>query len=262
MDFHEIDTKGKIWIERVTSFPAWSSADIGRVLYNTVTGQFAYCGVSAWRYSGDVYGPASTTTNKLPQWDTTTRMLKDGLTPDIDGTLSANSDSNVPTQKAVKTYVDGLFATGGVRKLWFYENSAPTGWTIVTASDALLAVKGGTTYTTGGAQVGTWTQPDCILDATMIPAHTHGAAGSHGHTLSWYGPTSGDGVGSESASKFTIGSNLYNNDGYIWQQGNASYYRADTTGDHTHTSVGGGLKHFHGSAYRPLAQVGIICSRN
>lgn len=36
-------------------------------------------------------------------------------------------------------------------KMWFYANSAPTGWTIdSTPSDELLAIKGGSTYTAGG----------------------------------------------------------------------------------------------------------------
>jgi hypothetical protein len=35
------------------------------------------------------------------------------LTKDTDGTLAADSDSNIPTQKAVKTYVDAAIVAGG-----------------------------------------------------------------------------------------------------------------------------------------------------
>lgn len=50
--------------------------------------------------------PASTTTNKIPQWSNTTGTLKDGLGLSTSSTLSGNSDSNVPSEKAVKAYVD------------------------------------------------------------------------------------------------------------------------------------------------------------
>ena len=48
-------------------------------------------------------------------------------------------------------------------KVWFYLNVAPTGWAIDTsAADAILAVKGGTNAynVAGGNQAGTWTQPN------------------------------------------------------------------------------------------------------
>jgi len=37
--------------------------------------------------------------------------------------------------------VNNFFVSG--RKLWLYENTAPTGWTIVSVTDKVLAVKGG-----------------------------------------------------------------------------------------------------------------------
>jgi hypothetical protein len=61
-------------------------------------------------------------------------------------------------------------------KVWFWQNTAPTGWTIdaTAAADAVLAVKAGSgTYAVaGGSQAGTWTQP----------SHTH-TGGSHTHTV-------------------------------------------------------------------------------
>lgn len=37
------------------------------------------------------------------------------------------------------------------RKLFFYNNTAPTNWSTVSAGDRILGLKGGSTYTTGGA---------------------------------------------------------------------------------------------------------------
>ncbi len=58
--------------------------------------------------SGDVVGPASAIDSDFVQFDTTTgKLIKDGgLSRDTDGTLAANSDSRIPSQKAVKTYAD------------------------------------------------------------------------------------------------------------------------------------------------------------
>jgi hypothetical protein len=68
--------------------------------------------LSAGGGSGDVVGPGSATDSDFAQFDTTTgKLIKDGgLSRDTDGTLAANSDSKIPSQKAVKTYVDGKVA--------------------------------------------------------------------------------------------------------------------------------------------------------
>lgn len=61
---------------------------------------------------GDVVGPASATNNAIALFDGTTgELLKDSATTiDTDGTLAANSDARLASQKAVKTYVDGIIA--------------------------------------------------------------------------------------------------------------------------------------------------------
>jgi hypothetical protein len=57
--------------------------------------------------TGDVVGPGSATDAHIPQFDGTTgKLLKDGLALDTDGTLAANSDTRLASQKAIKTYVD------------------------------------------------------------------------------------------------------------------------------------------------------------
>src|SRR6266576_4769649 len=55
-----------------------------------------------------ILGPASSTDSDFVQWDGVTGLLvKDaGLSFDTDGTLAANSYLKIPSQKAVKTYLD------------------------------------------------------------------------------------------------------------------------------------------------------------
>lgn len=61
---------------------------------------------------GDVAGPAGATADDFAQFNGTTgKSIKDGgLARDTDGTFAANSDSKIPSQKAVKTYADAADA--------------------------------------------------------------------------------------------------------------------------------------------------------
>jgi len=62
--------------------------------------------------SGDVKGPSSTTEDKIPQWDSTQKKLKDGLT--LTQTVNGNSTgSQVPTAAAVHAAVNAM---GDVKK--------------------------------------------------------------------------------------------------------------------------------------------------
>jgi len=47
MDFHGLNTKGKIWIERLSTLPTWTANDIGRMVYITGTDKY---------YKGDATG--------------------------------------------------------------------------------------------------------------------------------------------------------------------------------------------------------------
>jgi len=131
-------------------------------------------------------------------------------------------------------------------KVWFYQNVAPTGWTIdATAVDAVLAVKGssGTYAVSGGTQAGTWTQPghvhttgDHALTISEMPSHNHfftriyayGVSGSYGTFVDTNSPNQ--------ATSNTGG---------------------DQTHNHGDTGSSGTL-----NTWRPLAQVGIICVKN
>lgn len=56
-------------------------------------------------------GPESSTDGHVVQFDGTTgKLLKGGKAISTDGTLSADSDDNLPTEKAVKAYADSLIA--------------------------------------------------------------------------------------------------------------------------------------------------------
>jgi len=118
-------------------------------------------------------------------------------------------------------------------KVWFYQDTAPDGWTIdSTPSDSLLAVKGGSTYTTGGTQAGTWTQPDHALTESEMPSHTHA---------------------------LTNGTQVWRNEGGANTMAGGG---SSTTATLTAGATGSDTAHNHGSAYRPTAEVGIICSKD
>lgn len=134
-------------------------------------------------------------------------------------------------------------------KAWFYQDAAPTGWTIdSTPADALLAVKGGSQAfnAAGGTQQGTWTQPnhlhstgDFTLTENEMPAHTH--------------------------SLSVTGNTASNTATYITHANTANNTLSATTG-----SAGTGAAHNHGNTgnsatantWRPLSQLGIIATKN
>lgn len=149
-----------------------------------------------------------------------------------------------------------------VDKLWTYQDTAPTGWSIVSGTaDALMACKGGTNAynTAGGAQAGTWTQPSHTHTG---PSHTH-MGGAH--------PLS------ESEMPAHSHSFQYANASFYHGGGLSSYLdvamNTKTTGE-----TGGGGTHSHGatsaagtgatssngtaSTYRPIANVGIVIERS
>jgi hypothetical protein len=85
--------------------------------YANDTGQtFAYdWDATAWVQvygSGDLVGPGSATDGDFAQFDGITgKLVKDGgLSRDTDVTLAANSDTKIPSQKAVKAYIDAKVA--------------------------------------------------------------------------------------------------------------------------------------------------------
>ena len=130
--------------------------------------------------------------------------------------------------------VNNFFATG--RKVYLYENTAPTGWSITAVTDKVLAVKGGAQAynVNGGNTAGTWTQPSHTLTSAEsgVPAH------SHPYTTA---------VGAAAGTWYPSG------------VPNATTGIANTNNN---TAANAASAHNHGTAYRPSAAVGIICTKS
>jgi len=126
--------------------------------------------------------------------------------------------------------LNNLAAAGN--KMYWYANVAITGWTIVAVTDSVLAVKGGSNAynVTGGQTGGTWTQPSHVLTQNEMPSHTHPIALGAYHTDS-------------SFAKAGWGNNT-------------------STGFATISATGGDASHSHGTTYRPLAAIGVICEKD
>ena len=115
--------------------------------------------------------------------------------------------------------------------MWFYADSAPTGWTLQTdLGDTVLAIKGGDTYTTGAQVAGTWTQPDHTLTIDEMPSHSH----------TYTAP----------------------NDPENKRSTNGSSCVTSISATSSTSSVGQDQAHNHGDSWRPLARVGIICKKS
>ena len=126
----------------------------------------------------------------------------------------------------------------GGTKAWFFQSTAPTGWTIVpNTGDHLLAVVGGSTYSTGGTAQGTWQQVNHALTIGEIPSHTHTITKTKENTGSSnnLGPRRGINVEDNADPAMRIC---------------------------TSNATGGGGGHNHGNTWRPLANVGLICEKS
>lgn len=152
------------------------------------------------------------------------------------GAISFASDTELlyrDTGSALSAITKEAFPSG--TKMYFYQNTAPTGWTYSSGvTDAVLAVKGGSQAynANGGTEAGTWTQPDHTLTTSEIPSHTHSqVCDSRGAGSNFYGAYSGAPA--------------------------AFMYNPYNTG-----SAGGGNAHNHGTTYRPAAAIGIICEKD
>jgi hypothetical protein len=145
------------------------------------------------------------------------------------------------------------------RKLYFYNNTAPTNWSTVSGiGDNILAVKGGSTYTTGGSVLGdSW-----VITGIDSVDHTHPwyyQAASYGYTYNTGGSlvamtsyinvgesTPGNIIGVE-IGKYSSGLPVtaYTN---VMEPTTGNYmYTEDDS--HTHTM---------GGTWRPAGAVGII----
>jgi hypothetical protein len=71
--FYKIDTQGKMWLQRVSGVPAWTAADEGRILYDTLdtTSPVYIGGSSDWLAAGQ-YGDVPLGTTLLMETDVAT----------------------------------------------------------------------------------------------------------------------------------------------------------------------------------------------
>jgi hypothetical protein len=155
----------------------------------------------------------------------------------------------------------GAFSSGTAQ--WFYQDIAPTGWTIVaTTQDTLLGVKyGAGTYTTGGSVQGAW--------ANLEHSHAAGSlvGGTHNHRWYVYNGTDGYTFQSNGSSSIFFSSShgtkstnglmsvVTHADSYRWNQN--SYTENATPSLSGSTAASTTL-----TAARPAAHVGIICTKN
>jgi len=138
-------------------------------------------------------------------------------------------------------------------KVWFYQNTAPSGWVIdATPADAILAVKGGSAAynTTGGTQAGTWTQPTHLHttgDHTLSAAESGLPAHTHDYTINYYN------------KEFISSDNWYALFGRQTTGTTSANVAANASQAHNHGNTGSSNT---ANTWRPLAQVGIICTKS
>jgi hypothetical protein len=170
-------------------------------------------------------------------WNTASPALSDT----VDDGLSATRDNwtALQTTIGVTELTNGTKIIPSGTKMWFYADTAPTNWTLdATPSDELLAIKGGATYTTGGAVAGTWTIPSHTLTKQNLATHTHtvtfNARADVGNQLVDFVATNPSGpLGTVTTTS---------------ENGTADGLAADPV---THTAT-----------WRPDARVGILCSKD
>ena len=128
------------------------------------------------------------------------------------------------------TSAGGLLAVPVGTKMYFYQDTAPTGWTYDSAVvDRVLSVKGGAQAynANGGTEAGTWTQPGYALKVSEMPSHNH----------------------LDGATVVTTG-------------GGGSRGTNDATATlKVEADKGGDAEHSHGTTYRPYAAIGIIATK-
>lgn len=150
------------------------------------------------------------------------------------------------TQNKFSSSFENVTLPSGTRT-WIYANDFRSGWFPVdTAGDKLLAVKGGTYYSTAGISGGTWTMegvnggvPGSALTVEQIPSHSHrGQKRAHARESSAppnpSPPRKGKVAEDDSFFRFR-------------------YFETERTG--------GSQSHNHGDSWRPKAYVGLIIEK-
>jgi hypothetical protein len=231
MEYHGIDLQGEVYVNSVASLPAWNAGYERRLIYVSTEDTLFIGSNSKWE-------PVN--------------FVRSGDEPNVPraGMIWNTTANDVKIRNQANTsWV--VFPFPAETKMYFYQNTAPIGWSIVSVTDKLLAVKGGSAAynTTGGSTAGTWTQPSHVhatqghvLTRAEMPVHHHKYRKAPEDYQSHYSYPSGD----------------------RWGGGRKG-------GNNTNTSnTGGGGSHSHGntggsataSTWRPYAAVGIIAEKD
>lgn len=122
--------------------------------------------------AGDVKGPASTTENKLPQWDSTTKKLKDGLEV-VTSVAVSPTGTKIPTESAVR---NAITAASGVTPpvtpvaanipQWGTGNDLTSGLSVITEIGSVLNASDSSVPTEKAVR-------DVIDDETIAPPLSH-----------------------------------------------------------------------------------------
>ncbi len=162
------------------------------------------------------------------------------------------------TTDVIEYKVTGFFDYSTPTTVYFYNDTAPTNWTIVSGvGDTVLAAKGGSTYTTGGSKQGTWT-----ISGMSTESHTHPwyyQASSYGYTYNSAGTltamTTGNNVG-ENTYAMLVGVGV-DNWGYREPSNAYSEVVEPTVGNYFYAEAQSHT-HTHGGTWRPAGALGII----
>lgn len=122
--------------------------------------------------AGDVKGPASTTENKLPQWDSTTKKLKDGLEV-VTSVAASPTGTKIPTESAVRNAITA--ASGVTPPATPVADNIPQ-WGVGYALTAGLSVKttiGSTLAASDGSVPTEKAVRDVIDEETVAPPLSH-----------------------------------------------------------------------------------------
>jgi hypothetical protein len=143
---------GQTWTADTYDSTHVAATDLGNIKTNFATIRSLFSGSSA---------PGSPVVGQ-PWFDTTKKLVK---------IRNASDDAWL-----------GIMYGSTSLKTWIYANAAGDGWVIDSSiTDRVLALKGGSTYTAGGATAGSWTVSGLAHTHTG-PSHTH-TGPSHYHAI-------------------------------------------------------------------------------
>jgi len=228
MDFHGIDTRGKIWIERIATKPADSSDNDGRLILASDTGFLSFGVASVWIDIANASG-VDVTSNPDPDIAQNTSDIADN-TSDI--TDLENGTTPFPWDSDVRNFANTEIIPAGTIML-FDAATAILGWGLEVAVDDQLVY-----ISSGGASgtKGTWTQPGHIhatrshtLTISEMPSHSHPPKAGVSNFMSSTGSShgeSGDSYGVHSVTGNAGGGGSHNH-GNVYSNGTVSTWRPE-----------------------------------